>query len=290
MAVNKITREKLYDLFFATDIVVVKKNAASEKATPVKRKASPISNPLTPMSKKIYDATSPRSKPYVLADMKSDDEILLKSELATDDPDYIEKMENNGLGFFMENFITAYGTCPICGMKTLRKYVNSNIPVVDFVCDNTEYHLNNKTCFVFQLKISLTNNYFDLNKRTISVGSVAYGEPAHLVDGTESQKNKIVVPAYILIRMYRHKTKLQSYIIDHKNSFVLIPNYKNKTNDTYYKYTDKKDMYGKSVITWNTQMVDTVELKRVINAVNVDHEFYNEQVITNPYAKLLKLL
>ena len=46
------------------------------------------------------------------------------------DPDYQQRMENNGLGFFMEEYICVYGYCPVCNQPTLKKYQQTNIPVV----------------------------------------------------------------------------------------------------------------------------------------------------------------
>src|ERR1700722_1660201 len=113
-------------------------------------------------------------------------------------------MENNGLGFFMEKFVSVYGLCPVCSQPSRKKYSHSNVPV-DLVCTNIKNHLNNNKCFLFQ-----------------------------------------------------------TYVIDFRNSFVLVPNYNNTDNAYYYQYLDYKSIYGKDIITWNEFMVSTLPLNRIL--------------------------
>ena len=285
---TKVNTKQLYELFFGKKLVNLSK---LEPKTPTKA-PRPVENILTPMSKKIYDATSPRSKQYVLEDMLADTKAIEEKELKEElsDPDYLEKMENNGLGFYMEKFVSVYGLCPVCGERTLRPYSQSNVPVVDLVCINKDFHLKNDACFIFQVKISLTNDYFSLAKQTISVGSIVYGEPAHMHKGTDHIKEKVVVPGYICIKLYSHATELQTYLVDYRNSFVLVPDYNNTNPDYYYKYIDVLNKYGKSIITWDQTMVDAIEFKNILTMPKIVHEYFSEEVIDNPYANLKKIL
>lgn len=279
----------LYKLFFGKKLVgigpVVAKKNRSRGPTNV-----PSAQPqLTPISKAIYNATSPKSKPYILASLLKDNVIIEHQELISDesDPDYQEKMENNGLGFFMEDFVSKYGYCPVCGTKSLRRYSHSNVPVVDLVCVNTEAHLLDK-CFLFQVKISLTNNYFDLNAKTISVGSKFYGEIPHTMTGLNSKFEKIIVPGYICIKL--NGSNLQGYRIDHRNSFVLVPNYKSKLDESYYGYVGV-NMYGKNMITWTDSMVQVLGIESVLGGTNkIVYEPFNGVEIDNPYEDLVGIL
>lgn len=285
MQKENINVKDLYSIFFGKELVKLTK---SEPKTPTKSRPEP--NIWTPVSKSIYDVTSPRSKPYILKEMQANTETVKKIEGKEEqlDPDYQEKLENGGLGFFMENFLSAYGFCPVCGEKTLRKYWHSNVPVVDLVCINKKYHLENNKCFLFQVKISLTNDYFSLNNRQLIVGSKTYGRPAHLHKGDDSMLEKIVVPGYICIKMNTKPAEIQTYTIDYRNSFVLIPNYQNFSETPYYQYIDLPNKYHKNVLTWDTTMVNTVDLDKVIKANIVQHEFFSEEIETNPYNFLIK--
>lgn len=285
MEKENINIKHLYSIFFGKKLVELTK---TEPKTPLKTKTDP--NILTPMSKSIYLATSPRSQPYILKEMQANTKTINKIEGNSDksDPDYQEKFENNGLGFFMEDFLSAYGFCPVCGEKTLQKYLHSNVPVVDLVCTNKQYHLKNNKCFLFQVKISLTNEYFSLVDRKIIVGSKTFGQISHLQKGDNSMLDKLVVPGYICIKLNKKLDKIQTYVIDHRNSFVLVPNYQIFYDKSYYEYLDVPNKYRKNVITWNTNMVNTLPLDKVTKTNIIHHEFFSEKVENNPYEFLIK--
>ncbi|AGF85140.1 hypothetical protein QJ854_gp642 [Moumouvirus goulette] len=247
---------------------------------------------LTPTSRKIYEATSPKSKPYMLRDLLKNNEAIENSESKIDlsDPDYQEKFQNNGLGFFMEDYICAYGKCPVCGKTSLRKYSQSNVPVIDLVCVNTDYHLKNNKCFIFQIKISLTDNYFSLKNKILIVGSKNYGEKSHIHSGNEPIINKIIVPGYICVKLKKSDEINQEYIIDFKNSFSLVPNYQNKSTENYYEYLNILGAFGKNIITWNDSMVDTIKLDNIMDNNKIKYEVFQENELNNPYCDLMLLL
>ncbi|XWV25935.1 hypothetical protein QJ857_gp1145 [Tupanvirus soda lake] len=276
----------LYKKFFGKYLVHLEKYVPK---TPTKKHPPKEGLLLTPLSKSIYESVSPRSKPYLLKDLMANNKIIeeIESKIDEFDPDYQEKLENNGLGFFMENIISVYGLCPVCGQRTLRKYEQSNVPVVDLVCTNHEYHLENNKCFIFQVKISLTNNYFSLRGQNIVVGSKIYGEIAHIHKGSDDPFIKIIVPGYICIKLNSDAINTQTYTIDHRNSFVLVPNYNDASDDYYYHYRDFKSIYGKDIITWNKSMVSTLPLNRVLQMATIDYEVFSENTIKNPYTILL---
>lgn len=282
---TEISISDLYKLFFTKNLVNV---TEYDSVTPLKQTKKQDEGLLTPISKSIYDSVSPLSKPYILRDLLKNTESLEAIETKNEqlDPDYIEKMENSGLGFYMENFISVYGFCPVCGQKTLRKYAQSNIPVVDLICINKEYHITNNKCFIFQVKISMTNEYFSLKNEYLVVGSRIYGEVAHLHKGSESIKNKVVVPGYICIKMSPDPINIQNYLIDYRNSFVLVPDYNNISNKYYYTYLNIKNKYGRNMLTWNTSMVDTLPLKYIFRYNRITYKIFSEEEIKNPYIDL----
>lgn len=289
----------LYKLFFSKGLINVTKIPVPEPGTPPKKRKinelDPVSRIIlsfSPMASSIYNSTSPDSKPYILKDLLTDTAKINDAELRADmlDPDFQEKLENNGLGFFMENFISVYGNCPVCGKQTLRKFAHSNVPVIDLVCINTDYHLENNKCFIFQVKMSMTNNYFNLSNQSISVGSDVYGKPSHLHKGIDDITHKIIVPGYICIKLIPHPTEIQSYTVNHQNSFVLVPDYQNTSDKYFYKYLTKPNRYGKSMITWDTSMVKTMELKNILGTSKVNYEFFMEDELKNPYINLMSII
>lgn len=288
MSKNKIDIEDLQKIFFNKNLVSL---STYEPKTPPRNTNITSNNDLTPMSKSIYDAVSPASKPYILMDLISDNAEIdaIENKMFDLDPDYQEKMENQGLGFFMEEYLCVHGFCPVCNQQTLKKYQQPNIPVVDLVCVNTEYHLQKNECFLFQVKISLSNTstYFSLKQNKIVVGSKIFGNPSHLRLGTDYLEQKLIVPGYICLKLNNYPLELQTYVIDQRNSFVLIPKYHNNTNNYYYMYTDKRNIFGKNIITWNQSMVDTLPISLVISSIKINHEFYSENILKNPYKKLL---
>lgn len=114
---SKISINKLYNLFFTKNLVKLDKY---EPRTPTKKLKTEYIEPLTPTSKIIFNTVSPRSKEYIRKNMEADTISIRKMEekIESDDSDYIEKMENGGLGFFMENILSFYGSCPVCGENT----------------------------------------------------------------------------------------------------------------------------------------------------------------------------
>lgn len=287
ISVPKITLDKLYDLFYTKALVKLSK---PEPKTPTKaRPEAGIVNTLTPITQSIYNTLSPQSQRYLLVDIMEDNLEIerLASKAEGLDPDYEEKMENNGLGFFMEDYISMHCRCPVCGEPTLRKYSQSNVPVVDLVCINEAYHMKNNKCCLFQVKISLGNDYFNLGNKKIVVGSRVYGEQCHLVKGTNDIEHKFLVPGYICIKLNRVPNEIQMYTVEHSKSFVLIPNYQNTSNNFYYQYIDIRSRFGKNIITWNSSMVSLHKISTINIPTKIRVEYFDEIIIINPYKKLI---
>lgn len=287
---SKPDLNKIYSLFFQKKLVdLVRLEIGAEQLKTPKKRSAAAEPELTPISKKIYDIATPRSKPIVLQQLALNDAVIkgYENKENTDDPDYQEKLENNGLGFFMENIVSVYGRCPVCGESMLKKYAESNIPIVDLVCVNDKFHLKTGKCFLYQLKISLTNDYFSLPDGKIAVGSRIYGEPTHQVSGTADIHRKIVVPGYICIKLRTKDAINQIYDIDHRNSFVVIPDYTSNLDEYYYEYSETTNKYGKNIIKWNPAMTKIINLALVIDKNNISYEVFQENLINNPYADLV---
>lgn len=292
--------QQLYKLFFSKNLSEI---SIGTPRTPPRPSSNPSSNPnanqspnkglfFTPMSKSIYDTMSPQSKPYMLADMLLNNRTIDDMNEAAEfiDPDYQEKMTNNGLGFYMEDFISYYCVCPVCGQFSLRKYAHSNVPVVDMICINKKYHLEKNECFIFQIKTSLSTSYFNLKKNEITVGSINYGKPSHIHSGSESILHKIVVPGYFCIKLNSIDENNQSFTIDQKNSFIIYPNYNNQSNSTYYSYTGLVDRFNKSIIKWDPSMFTKKLISDVTTVNRIDYEFFVEEELENPYTNLVNLI
>lgn len=280
---KKITIQDLYNIFFKKELLNLFFDNQPVVSTPIK-KVPLLSLDLTPFSKIILDHTSPSSKEYMLKELIKDNDKLKSLELNDDDPDYLDKLENNYLGFFLEDFLSINGLCPVCNQPTLRKYYSKNIPVIDLICINYYYHLIQKECFVFQVKISLNNSYFNLKNKTISVGSKYFGEVAHSINGLDLIKNKLIVPGYICLKLKDLSNR--SYLIDHSKSFILIPNYLNDIDQFFYSYV-KKNFFNKDVITWNSSLVNVFDVNTCLKNINqIDYTLYLSQQIINPYFNL----
>jgi hypothetical protein len=265
----------MHNIFFEKDLVELSKNLP---VSPIKNN-NPVLFEITPISRMILSSLTPYSKQIMTEELRADNLFIEEYERKEleNDPDYLEKMANNKLGFYMENFVSYYGVCPVCKQNTLRKYFHSNVPVVDFVCINKDYHLQTNTCFLFQLKISLGGEYFNFNQ--ISIGSRRYGELPHSIKGSDNIKH--IVPGYICLRL--NWLESQSYLIDPNNSFIIVPDYHNTSNISYYQYLPYKDRYGKDIITWNSNMFTTLSVRDILNTLFVDYEYFTETIIDNPY-------
>lgn len=280
-----IDLNSLYKLFFSKGISEISIDAPMTPPS----KTSTIFQMFTPMSKIIYESVSPASQTRLIKEFQQNNIELANIEKKEEklDPDYQEKMSNNGLGFYMEDFVSNYCMCPVCGQFMLRKYTHSNVPVVDIICTNSKYHLEKNECFIFQIKTSLSEYYFSEKNHSIVVGSKKYGEPAHIHTGSEDITTKIVMPGYFCIKLNRSIDQSQSYTIDSKNSFIIIPDYHNKTNDFYYQYTGKTNRFKKDIIQWNPLMFIRKKLSDITLVTNIEYEVFREDELKNPYSNLI---
>lgn len=285
--IDKIT---LYDLFFRKPINIVTFTENSQQIqtinlTPIEQKTQSLLTLLSPEGKLLYERAPKEDKEKLLNDLVKDTNIVENMEMVDymNDLDYKEKMENNMLGFYMESFISCYGMCPVCKQNTLRKYNMSNMPVVDLICTNFDYHFNNKSCFLYQLKTSIDSNYF--TKNHITVGSKRFGYNSHIVKGTDNDNKKILVIGYICLFLTQNENHNNKYKINKSRSFILIPNLENTLDDYYYSYG--VNYFGKNIIRWNSKLVSINSINECIdnaNNMNVDtNKQFSEVIIENPY-------
>ena len=287
----------LYDLYFTKDIsnitIPTKENLPETQTIPQtppapKSKKRLMEDMLSPEGKKIYKSASTPDKSRLLADLLADTRTVEEIEMKEyeNDSDYLEKLENNGLGLYMESFISNYGICPICKQKTLRKYSASNMPVVDLICVNKAYHTTNNSCFLFQVKTSLSDIYFNKKENYITVGSKKFGYNSHIVKGNSSDVNKTLVIGYICLFLDQNMMDNNKYKINKSKSFVLVPDLQKKLDEYYYEYI--MEFMGKNRIKWNNNLVSTNDINVCLNnIVDIDTtQIFNEEVISNPYMNL----
>lgn len=278
----------LNNLFYNTNLMNIKKIEGvvrPKPETPIKG----TDNSLTPIRAKIVKHMTPISRKRTLEAIEEEDAEQEKRDILSDyeDPDYQEKMENNELGFWMEDFVSYNGVCPICKNSTLRKYKAKNMPVVDFICTNKEYHDKTDTCCLWQLKISVEGRYFDhLGQGYITVGSKKIGCLPHTTLGDCDMGQKKVVPGYICIELNRVSDDI--YNINNLKSFIIIPDYSKKTPEPYYfYYPTKPSDKRKNYIRWNDNMTSLKPIRDLFNIKVVDTRIFyiNEMIVHNPYSE-----
>ncbi len=290
---NYIDKIILYDLFFRKPISNVTLNtntqSQSHDLTPIKQKTQSLIDLLSPDGKLLYERAHKDDQAKLLEYLVKDTRIVENMEIVEymNDPDYQEKMENHMLGFYMENFISCYGICPVCGQNTLRKYSMSNMPVVDLICINFDYHFNNGGCFLYQVKTAIDSNYF--TKTHVTVGSKRFGYNSHIVKGNDDNNKKFIVIGYICLYLTQDENKNDNtkYKIKKSESFILIPDLENTLNEHYYSYGINSygiNSYGKNIIRWNSKLVKLDKIDKCISKMNVNkNEQFDEIIIKNPY-------
>ena len=207
--------QDLYDLYMTKELRTVIKYtqdpgpgaADVSDAMPISPKRPVLQSieALTPFSKQLAKSVATPDRPEFIKGLLQDDADIQGLESIDDleDPDYVEKMANSGLGFFVEDFLSFHGRCPVCKQKTLRKYSISNMPVIDLICTNKRYHIKTKTptCFLYQVKIKVGDSrYFDYTHKYINIGSKAKGYNSHEVLGFRGIEHKLVVNRYICLK------------------------------------------------------------------------------------------
>ena len=231
-----------------------------------------------PSTPSILTALTPDSRSNLEKDFKKDDnklsEDLALQELK--DKDYIDFEGENGK--FIEIWIADNMKCPVCGKKTLRRYVSDSMPVIDVVCINGEH--NNGVRF-FQIKTSngtlfMRKEYFSKTTRHIFVGSRNYGEPVHSLDGM----NDLLI-GYICIKYYINS----DIVINMKDSFIVLPII-GRCMNSYYNYIPP--INKKFIIEYNRETTNVINLQNLLptNIIETNYE-RNYDEISNPLSHQL---
>lgn len=220
------------------------KDALSQRLPKASKKSSRIT--LVP---KYLDAYYLNLTPEILGTMTHDDKLIMENEFKLDDDtianlqlinderdlDYV-RYENFGKP--IECWIADNMLCPCCNLKTLRRYANVSMPIIDLVCINHEHTIKNGVKF-FQVKTSNGNlfnelPYFnydetnaDVNANTIHVGSVRWGKTVHEITPNNTEFEKRILCGYICIQF---NDKYDKIIFNFKKSFIVLPQYLIRTN------------------------------------------------------------
>ena len=168
------------------------------------------------------------------------------------DPDFIQNYGN--IGKLVEIYYSLFGPCPVCGTNSLRLFKNNNMPVVDLKCINAT-HNHTLGPSLWQVKATISDNYFSKNDKLISVGSRKWGENVHL-DSNIPIEYKI---GYICIKIHQREDNV--YFINRRESFIVNPIQENFK----YKYITGKGPWGHSVITWEGISQELPELNGIID-------------------------
>jgi hypothetical protein len=285
-----ITEEYLNYLFFKSGLVNIDIAKRSERLTELRKGETykPQRNgEFTPMKQKILEYEGPENREALLAELTKDDREItgIESSQFLDDPDYVEKMSNSGLGFYMESFVSYYGKCPGCGQVSLKKFRNCSIPAVDFVCINKEFHEKHNICILFQLKISISesHDYFytsaDGNK-FINIGSRRYGEIPHSIKGSSSLDLKKLAIGYICLKLITKEDG--TYQINPALSFCVYPNLQLLHDKQYYNYPGPVSS-GHNPIIVDMSMMNNILIESIFTEGIVVGTPFVEQTISNPY-------
>lgn len=234
------------------------------------------------MTQAVIEAAGPLDTPArkaLLASLHLDtvkiDSLLQQEE--DEDPDYVDKLRANLLGFFMEEYVACHMKCPLCGASLLI-YENPQMPAVDLICSNKEKHLAETTCFLYQVKITTQTDstYFDLGRRFISVGSRTYGEIVHSVSPHTPRDDRWICPGYICLRV--DVSRSNTYHLQ-RGSFILIPDYHCRDLDEpFYRYISGDG--DRPQITWNPKCVRTEPItKRLPSSINAEEIYWGYQRI-----------
>jgi hypothetical protein len=266
-----ITLEKIMHLFRTSVLLSVQNNIPRSRRKVSKTKMIGQISSITPTTQNILDQEDSPARKLLLERIRMDDaeinNILLKSD--NDDPDYVDKMRANMLGFFMEDYVAVNMKCPLCG-GDFYVFENPAMPVVDLACSNRENHISENTCYLYQIKITTENeksSYFSLENKFISVGSRKYGEIPHSI--TPKSDNKWICPGYICLVI--DTEHIDNYYINYSKSFILIPEYQCDSPDPFYQYLED---CVRPRIQWNTKCVKVENLRGKIKNPIMETEIF----------------
>lgn len=211
----------------------------------------------SPNTEKIIKCFSPKRRGQVRKLFKDDDNIVNFHNDGAHDLNYLNQLREIEWGKIMEYVICAHGHCPSCKSKLLL-IRNPNFPVVDLKCSG---ELNKMCPLWYQVKVSIgSSSYFSKRHRNISVGSIRYG---HVLHTTVYQPNDKIILGYICINL--NNIVNETATINHRKSFVLVPNIKKSTGLPAYQYKTELGNFGKRVITWDTNQVQEYEIDNAIS-------------------------
>jgi hypothetical protein len=226
--------------------------------------------PLTPS---ILNASTPYTRARLEEDFRNDDRDLALRELK--DTDYMDYETEKGK--FIEIWIADNMRCPVCYMRTLRRYVSDTMPVIDVVCINRNH--NNGVRF-FQIKTSngmpfMGTKYFSKTTRHIFVGSKRYGEPVHSLDGSSN-----LVIGYICIKYDIIDDIIR---INNNTSFIILPII-GRCMNSYYRYVATTK--GKPIIEYNPITTNVIKLSGLVDSNIIQPNYMmNYEEIDNPLSQ-----
>lgn len=232
-------------------------------------KKSKLDSILSPNSEKIIKFLSPNSKICMRKQLFKDNNIIDLHNDNKCDLNYLNQLREQEWGKIMEYVICAHGHCPSCKSKLLL-IQNPNFPVVDLKCEGCPIW--------YQVKVSIGSSaYFSRRQKNISVGSVRYGFVLHT---TICQPTDKIILGYICINLNIVKEIAK---INHRKSFILIPDNTKSNGQSPYQYNDGTSYFGKHSITWNSDIVQEYEITNTFPSIlsKIIKEEYDEIKINN---------
>jgi hypothetical protein len=287
--------------------------SASEPKTPAHAGIAAKYPMLTPFSKALIDNTTPAKRQRMISDIRRDDERLqqLEEEINLNDPLYTYTSSTE-VGSTIESWICLNMKCPGCNLKYFRKYLNTNMPVIDIVCLNPNHVIQIHGPKFYQIKASEYNStffgkkYFTRNpiinypSGYIKVGSIDKGQHSHNIKPSDSLDNKYISIAYICVcyKYKRNNNRLINIVLD--KSYCVIPNLSyspiSQLENYYYKYitniravpmiTFNPDLNIVRVLTFFDLLDNYTDEPNIFKNINLDDKYiYTEETtrLNNKY-------
>jgi hypothetical protein len=305
--IDYISEEKLYKLFHESYLIEIEDNKKFRENKEVSQstheyslrpredKKTKIEDEIlipglkiniSPNMKKILSMIDISERRSAYEDMIKDDEKLNLLDEYMDDPDYIEKMENTQLGFYMEKYVSYYIKCPECNEFSLRGYYLSNIPAIDLICINQAEHKHTR---YFQVKTSIEHSSY-FTKNYVTAGSKRFGHNCHI----NFIGKKYPIIGYICINL--NKISDNKFKINIDNSYVILPKLDSKLQQSY-EYIDYKTLgeeekkkisnkyEDKNIIKFIEEGIIRQKLNQDIGnlEINTDYDFKTKK-INNPFS------
>lgn len=209
-------------------------------------------------------------------------ELLQLEQEFVKEQEYYQPINPSDFGIWLETYICARCICPFCKQDTLLKYKDPYMPAVDFMCPNHE------SPKLFQLKTSMTNNYFNKKNRYITTGTSDIGKECDSIRGSDMNKENLINYICVMFSVLSESR----FKIHLNKSFIVIPDASNRSPEKYYFEITNNGSYNKPRITWNPEMCFIRPISDIKLYQTIEYTIFPSVELINPFhpIKLIKEL